>query len=133
MRRCEDTSEFDSDVSRANDGDALWERGKVEKAVGADAEGSARDLVVVRKGRFSTNSDADLVGLEHVFGPIFLRHFDLIGALQPRPTLVVLDIFLREIIVVDAVKALDISVTLGLETCPVKFRNGLLVGVAEAV
>jgi hypothetical protein len=87
----------------------------------------ARDLR--RNGGLATNGDQDLLGIDDHFGAIIEGDLGLVLRQEATPAVEVLDLVVVEIALVDAVKALDICITLGLECGPVE-GGGLLDGEA---
>ena len=118
--RVEHARELDRDVARADDRDALRLLREVEEAVRVDTEARTGDLVLRRDRRSPARRDHNLVGVERVRATIGALDFDGAGGCHDGFPVVELDAFLRDVVVVDAVQAADICVSLGLERLPVE-------------
>ena len=98
----EDAGEFDGDVARPHDHDALGQLRQMERLVGGDRQFAARDR---RDDRMAAGGDQDLLG-----GHGFVAHLDRMPVHQPATAHVQLHAGTVEQAQVDRVEAIDFPV-----------------------
>lgn len=114
----EHASKLNGNVAGTNQGNLLGQLVNVKEAVAVDAELGAWNL----RGRagLAANRDEDLLGLDVHLGAIVERHLNLVLVEKLGPAVQVFDRVLVEVALVDAIEALDVGITLGLEGRPVE-------------
>jgi hypothetical protein len=131
----EHASHLDSNVSGTDDGDLLGLLLQVEEAVAADTELSTLDF---NGAGTTSNSDQNLVCADVLLLAILTNNLDDMLGDERGGAVQVLDLVVVEVLFVDSVQALHVSVTLVLEGGPVKGggfldREAVVLGLLDGL
>ena len=116
----EDTSEFDGDVTSADDDDSFRLVFEVEEAIRGDTKASPGNFLVRGNGRMTTGGDANMISLGGVGFLARLRDLNLGGRNDSSVTVEKIDTLPVPVGLVDTTESLDVSVALKLEGGPVE-------------
>lgn len=116
----EDTGEFDGDVASTNDNDPFGLFFEGEEPIRGDTKVSSGNLLFRGGGRVTTDSDANVVGLDGVGFLTGLGDLDLGRGEDSSVTVEEVNALLAPVGLVDTTEFLDVSVALRLEGGPVE-------------
>lgn len=116
----EDASEFDGDVTSADDDDSFRLVFEVKETIRGDTETSSGDLLVRGDDRMTADGNANLVGFDGVGFLTRLRDLDLGGRKDGSRAVEEVDALPVPVCLVDTAESLDVSVALKLECGPIE-------------
>jgi len=116
----EDTSEFDGNVTSADDDDSFRLVFEVKETIRGDTETSSGDVLVRGDDRMTADGNTNFVGFDGVWFLTRLRDADLGGRKDGSGAVEEVDTLPVPVCLVDTTESLDVSVALKLEGGPVE-------------
>lgn len=121
---------LNGDIACTNNGNFFGLLVNVEEAIAVDAKLGTGNLR--RRAWAATDSNENLLGMDHNLGAVIEGDLDLVPGQQPTPTMQVFDLVVAKIALVNPIQTLDVGVSLGLERGPVErgsFLDGKAIGL----